>query len=184
MILSGHYNRQFREEEGIFDCPSCATKSRFGLFRSYRYFHLYFIPLVRQGIVAEWVQCDACKTRHPVTVLGREARMIGSAYDAGHRAGQSVAETIGNIVVLSETAADEIVRLRKTSKYGADIVTRIMPDDARPNGVLIKFDYALADGSDWIGQSRSIAIVVDKRDAPQLHGCTIDYRDGAFCQAY
>src|SRR5208337_3569559 len=40
------------------------------------------------------------------------------------------------------------------------------------------FDYALADGRDWIGESRGIGIIVDRRDAPLLLGRTIDFLNG------
>lgn len=42
------------------------------------------------------------------------------------------------------------------------------------------FDIDVADGFDWVGESQGIPIVVDRRDAPELRGATIEFRGGEF----
>ncbi|MEZ6112717.1 MAG: hypothetical protein R3C99_17155 [Pirellulaceae bacterium] len=59
-------------------------------------------------------------------------------------------------------------------------VVRVTPDISDYRKVTIQFDFALADGRDWIGQSQGIPIVVDREVAPELQGRIIDFRDGDF----
>ena len=92
----------------------------------------------------------------------------------------SPTDNFGNIISLTDAAVAEIKRRHKRGQFDSDVVVRVEPDRSEVRKVSIAFDFALADGRDWIGQSRGIPIVVDRAIAPQLHGSTIDFRDGVF----
>ena len=118
----------------------------------------------------------------PLTVLAINAPAVGSVMDAGEEAGCSISSNLGNVIASSETAAQEILRRHFSGKFKTKPVVRITPPLSPDEGYLVGFDYALANGRDWIGESRGIGIIVDRRDAPLLLGRTIDFRNGIFCE--
>ena len=180
MIIWGHCNRDRTEDTGQFQCPQCNSQCGFTLIRTWQYFHLYFIPVAKQELVGERIQCDNCNNAFPITVLAGMAADIASAFDAGNGTARLVSDNFGNVIDLTDVAIDEIRRRHTAGRFDADVVVRASPDPSEFRKVMIQFDYALADGRDWIGQSQGIPIVVDREVAPELQGCTIDFREGAF----
>jgi hypothetical protein len=180
MIIWGHYNRNRKEDTGQFRCPQCDSQSGFTLIRTWKYFHLYFIPVAKQELLGERIQCDNCNNAFPITVLAGTAADIKSAFDAGNGMAHSVSDNFGNVVDFTDAAIDEIRMRHADGRFDADVVVRVTPDPSEYRKVMIQFDFALADGRDWIGQSQGIPIVVDREVAHEMQGCTIDFRDGYF----
>ena len=122
----------------------------------------------------EIVRCTSCGANLPITVLAADAPVVTSVMDTGDEAGPSVSTNLGNIVELSEAAAHENLRRFFSGKFNGKPVVRITPPLSPGEGCMVGFDFALADGRDWIGESRGIGIIVDRRDTPRLLG--IDHR--------
>ncbi len=183
IIFFGTRSQVRREDTGEFTCPHCGTTTGFTLYRTYSCFHIYWIPLFRLGMLAEHVCCDSCHREYPVAVLASCATEVDSPYSAGAKAGNSVADCLGNIVSLTEAAAYELRRRIGEARFEGDAVVRITPDDSHGPTYSVGFDYAAADGRDWLGESQGLPIAIDRRDAPALHGKHIDYRDGVFGDA-
>jgi Fe-S cluster assembly iron-binding protein IscA len=180
MIIFGHYNRDRIEDTGQFQCPQCNATCDFTLIRTWSYFHLYFIPIAKQALVAERIQCGNCYHSFPITVLAGVAAEVTSAFPADNGIAPSISDHFCNVVEFTDSAIEEIRRRHAAGRFGADVVVRVTPDRSEYPKVMIQFDYALADGRDWIGQSHGIPMVVDREYAPELQGSTIDFRDGNF----
>ena len=180
MIIWGHYHRDRCEDTGTFDCPTCGTPQPFDFVRTYRYFHIWFIPLFSKGAVAEHVVCSACESHHSIGVLSKQAAPIDTVSFAASDAGRSVREHLGNIVDLSPEAVAAIERRREQGGYDRDVAVRIEPEDVIQRICRVGFDVPEADGRDFIGESSGLTILVDRRDASQFQGATIRYRDGQF----
>ena len=178
MIIWGHYNRDRPEDTGRFQCPQCDHDSDFTLIRTWKYFHIYFIPLVKQKLLAERIQCRNCTNAFPITVLAGTAHDITSAFEAGDV--RSISDNFGNVIELTESAIEEIQQRHAKGQFDDDVVVRVEPDRSEHRKVTIAFDFPLADGWDWIGESNGIPIVVSRDVAPELQGCTIDFRYGDF----
>ena len=103
-----------------------------------------------------------------------------SAFEAGQPSDGSATGTFGNVISLSEAAETEIVKRRLIGGFSPDVAVRITPDNS-DSCYSVAFDDAIADGRDWIGHSRGVAIVIDRRDTPLLLGKTIDFRGNNFC---
>ena len=183
IIFFGTRSRVCREDTGKFTCPHCNSETGFTLVRTYSYFHIYWIPLFRQGVLAEHVQCASCRRNFPVAVLASSATQVDSPFAAGAASGDSLAECLGNIVSLTEAAAQELRDRITKGGFDSEVVVRITPDNAHSAVYSIAFDYATADGRDWLGLSQGLPIAIDRRDAPALHGKCIDFRNGVFCDA-
>lgn len=182
MILFGTTTRERNAETGHFHCPACQQDSSFTLIRTSAYFHLYFIPVFPTGTVGERVQCDSCGNCYSVSILA-----ISSAQETGaplpDGLGRSATEQVRNIVELSDAAYDEVLQRFRASGFDSDVVVRIAPIDTEPSKVQVAFDYALTDGRDWLGQSKGIPIVIERKAAELFLGRSIDYRDGEFLLA-
>lgn len=182
MIHWGHYHLERREDTGHFDCPQCEGDQTFTLLRTWNYFHIYFIPLLKQQLVAEKVLCNRCSSAFPITVLSKAAKTV-TAFDADRDGAHSFFDNFGNVIEFTDAACEEIKRRLSAGKFGAEAVVRITPDSMAPNHVGVLFDFALADGRDWIGKSRGIPVVVDRNDARELQGAKVDFRDGTFVRS-
>lgn len=180
MLIWGHCNCDRNEDTGQFWCPGCDYECEFTLIRTWKFFHLYFIPLVKQYLLGERIQCRTCKNAFPITVLAGTAAQITSPHDAGSGIARSLSDNFGNIVDLTDSAVDEIRRRHAAGQFDADVVVRVSLDRAEYRTVTIQFDFVLADGRDWIGQSKGIPIVVDRDMASELQGFTVDFRHGEF----
>ena len=183
MIFWGNLDIERQEETGQFSCPSCSSASQYSIGRTYRYFHICFIPLARGSIIDQAVYCTTCNVKHSIAVLAGRAQPVRSAFEAGQFDNGSASASLGNVVSLTPQAAVEIRRRRALVSYGSEVVVRITPNDKARNEYQVAFDFPLADGQDWIGMSEGVPIVVDRRDAPLLLGRTVDFRDGKFCDA-
>lgn len=180
MIIWGHYNRQRPEDTGHFDCPQCDQNRGFTLLRTWKYFHIYFIPIVKEELVAEDVVCQECGGAFPVTVLVAGADDKSYAFMEGIGGPESVLDNIKNVVEFTDAALEEILQRYAMGKFDDDVAVRVEPDRSGPRAVRIAFDLALADGRDWIGQSQGFPIVIDRRVASELEGSIIDFNDGEF----
>ncbi len=179
------YQTERCEDSGQFVCPECGARSSYDLYRTYRHFRFYLmiIPIIHsKELFGETVRCKACGVRLPITVLAIDAPVVGSVTDAGTDAGCGISRNLGNVIELSEAAAQEILRRHFSGEFHGKPVVRITLPLSPDEGYMVGFDYALADGRDWIGESRGIGIIVDRRDAPLLLGRTIDCRNGVFCE--
>jgi Fe-S cluster assembly iron-binding protein IscA len=180
------YYTEIDEDSGQFHCPHCGPNSEYDLHRIYRHyrFSLLFIPISHSTeLYSESVNCKACDKEYPITVLANLARKVDAALEDESQAEVGIRSNLGNLVELTEAAAREILRRRLVGKLHTDVVVRIAPPSRPGEGYNVGFDYALADGRDWIGESRGIGILVDRRDTRWLTGRIIDYRDGVFCDA-
>ncbi|MBC8353504.1 MAG: zinc-ribbon domain-containing protein [Planctomycetes bacterium] len=84
MIIWGNYDRDRNEDTGRFECPQCGSETDFTLVRTWNYFHIYFIPIAKQQLVAERILCEECNIAFPITVLAGNAQMVESAFGSGH----------------------------------------------------------------------------------------------------
>jgi len=180
MIVFGYTTSDRLETGGTFLCRACQSESTFFMRRTYRYFHLYFIPLWRLQLIAEAVECGSCRSVLPVTVLSVQAHAVTSPFESGQDAGAGVNENLGNVVTLTERAVAEIARLHSDGNWTTEAAVRITPDGR--DTFTVAFDYPLTDGRDWLGESHHIPLLVDRRDAPLLWGKTIDFQNGRFCE--
>jgi Fe-S cluster assembly iron-binding protein IscA len=180
MSIWGSYDLDQEVDSGRFYCPQCDVSQNFTLVRTWSYFHVFLIPLVRDQLVSERVVCNGCDSAFPITVLGSQAKSISAASAAGAADSHLLADNFGNIVELTTSAIEEVKRLHREGQLEPDVVVRIEPDTREPYKITVAFDFALADGRDWIGESQGIPIVVDRRVAPELQGSTIDFTNGVF----
>ena len=162
MIFWGSVERHHYEDSGTFHCPSCEAESDFSLMRTWSYFHVYFIPLAKQRLISEQIQCHACSTIYPLTVL---ANSLTEGPLPGEFQAKSVSDNFGNVVSLTPSAVEEIQRRHTEAEFDPDVVVRVEPDPLSPRSVKVTFDFALADGRDWIGESNGIPVVVSREDA-------------------
>jgi len=172
--------RELNEDYGSFECPRCEREFEYRLIRTWSYFHLFFfIPVCKEHLISEHVRCSNCGEHFPVAVLAAGAQMVeaGAALQPVDR---SVQGSIGNVVELSEAAVEEIRRRHGAGEFEPDVVVRVEPHQTSRHQLKVAFDFALADGRDWIGQSDGIPVVVDRRIAGTIHGVVVDFRDGEF----
>ena len=54
---------------GLFDCPYCKSQKPYQKYKVWRFFALYFIPLIPLGSRGEFVSCRECGVRYPADVL-------------------------------------------------------------------------------------------------------------------
>ncbi len=184
MFHWGYDYRDHREGSGQFTCPRCLASTGYGIYGVYCHYHFNFaiIPLLwKKERVGEKVKCDACGADLPVTVLATDAPAVRATPDACPRGGAGIHQNLGNVVELTDAAAREIIRRLFSGKFGRDTVARIRPAESPRSGYRVALDYALADGSDWLGESKGIGIVVARSEAASLLGRTLDFRDGIFC---
>lgn len=184
MVGWGCEYRDRREESGEFTCPKCLAATRFTLYGVYRHEHLHIggipIPLGKLR-VGEKVRCDACGAELPPTALAVNAPVVQRTAEACREAEPGIHENLGNVVQLTDAAAREILRRMFSAKFGPDTVARLTVAESPDSGYGVAFDYALADGNDWLGESRGIGIVVARHDTSALLGRMIDFRGGIFC---
>jgi hypothetical protein len=180
------YYTELDEDTGQFHCPGCGQKSEYDLHRKYRHYQFWLlcIPISHSTeLYSEAIHCKGCDKRYPVTVLANVAPRVDPTLVDESEAEGGILCNLGNLVELTDAAAREILRRRLVGKLRADVVVRIAPPSRPGDGYNVGFDYALADGRDWIGESRGIGILIDRRDTRWLTGRIIDYRDGVFCDA-
>jgi Fe-S cluster assembly iron-binding protein IscA len=173
------------EDPGQFICPECGVLSNYDVVRTYRHFRFYLMifPIVQsKELYDEAVRCTTCGANLPVTVLAVGAPTIGSMLEVEAYAHSGIHCNLGNVVALSDAAAQEILRRHFSGEFESKPVVRIAPPRLPEEGYAVGFDFALADGRDWIGESHGIGILVDRRDAPRLLGQIVDFRNGIFCE--
>jgi len=185
MLIFGYYPSERAEPAGPCRCPRCKRETAFLAYRRFRRSHLYFVPLpfTLRELPAETAECGACGAQYPIVILAAAAGRVGTPLEAGLAVCDGVVDQFGNIVELTDAAASEIIRRLDAGKYDDEVVVRIRPDASHASEFQVQFDYAMADGQDWIGRSHGLTIVVERREAAQLHGRKIDYRDGRFRDA-
>jgi Fe-S cluster assembly iron-binding protein IscA len=183
MIICGFSQRDRTEVAGRFYCPRCGHDRDFELIRTWTYFHLYFLPIVKTGLVAERILCGGCHTTFSIALLAGNAGKLPSAFEAGMDVADSLSDQLGNVVDFTDAAVEEVWRRHREGRFGDDVVVRVDSDPSESRRVPVSFDFPLANGCDWIGHSNGISVVVDRRVASDLKGRTIDFRDGDFVLA-
>lgn len=181
MIIWGYCDRDVNEETGDFACPACGKRCEFTLIRTWKYLHVYFMPLLKQELLGEQVLCSECSGTFSITVLTADARSV-SSFETNDIP-DSTAENFGNVVALSDSAVDEIRRRHRVGGFDSNVAVRIEPQPGQPKEVLVTFDIPLADGRDWIGESQGIPVLVDRRAAAELNGQRVEYSNGVFILA-
>lgn len=63
MILWATEARLQEVERGEFFCPHCERQRRYRYFHVPTYFTLLSLPLFKNGLVADYVECSRCKRR-------------------------------------------------------------------------------------------------------------------------
>jgi Fe-S cluster assembly iron-binding protein IscA len=183
VILFGTCNVERHVDQGKFVCPRCSVSTPYALIRAHEYLPVYFIPILQQRIVAEQLRCLAGNHRFPLTALATTGPLISSQLELFRERTQPTTTSVGNVVTFTLAAVDELKRRHTTGQFSSDAVVRVSPEELDGKGYLVAFDYAEADGRDWIGESHGIPIVVDRSEAHLLVGKTIDFREGHFCNA-
>ncbi len=184
MIHWTEYQTEERGALGRFICPQCGADAAYEVRRIFSHcrFYVIVLPIAHsKAIFDESVRCTSCGARLPITALAADAPVVNVSADEGAERGE-IATSLGNVVVLSRSAAQEILRRFFSSKFKGKPVVRITPPLSADEGYLVGFDVALADGRDWIGESQGIGIVIDRRDTALLLGRTIDFHNGIFCE--
>jgi Fe-S cluster assembly iron-binding protein IscA len=180
----GWFFRECLEQTGQFVCPKCLAKAEYGVYVVYRCYHfdILFIPVLwGKDRYSESVYCDACDAQLPLSVLAADAPRVTPGQGGLESSEPGLSQNLGNVVTLTDAAAREILRRILCGKFGPDTVARVAPPDASGSGYRVTLDYALSDGSDWIGESHGIGILVSRRDASVLAARTIDFQEGVFC---
>ena len=85
-----------------------------------------------------------------------------------------------DLLTVSDDALAEIQARILKGKFPSEIGVRISPTKWADDDVEISFDYPVSDGRDWVGESRGLLLLVDKKDEDQLSGCQLNFRDDAF----
>ncbi len=179
------YQTERCADSGQFVCPECRAHATYDIYRTYRHFRFYFLifPIVEsKELFGETLRCKECGAALPISVLAAGAPAIDSVSAWDTDIGSGIGFNLGNVVALSDAAAQEILRRHFSGRFKAKPVVRIGPARSTDKSYMIGFDFALADGRDWIGESHGIGIIVDRRDAPLLLGQIIDFRGGVFCE--
>jgi len=164
---------------GAFDCPQCECRRSYEYVRVVRFRSFPFF-VAEIGTVREFVRCYGCRADYDLTVLNESsdgAPLIVPAswkLNSDPGAGQD-----RQVVELSEAAADELRRRMVVGRFDPTIAARIIPH-AAGNGCEVRFDFPYSDGHDFLGRSRNIAVLVDRKDAEFLEGATVDFCDGQF----
>ena len=182
MFGLGHHQSERLEQKGSFLCPRCHRTAEYGIYGVYSHFHahVFIIPVWSEHRVGEKLRCHACRAILPISVLAGHAPTVPVAHS--DEAGKSgVFQNLANVVQLTDAAAQEIRRRLVAGEFAADTVARLQATDGSGSGYQVTFDYAVADGSDWIGESHGIGILVNRRETSSLLGRTIDFRRGIFC---
>jgi len=69
MIIWGTKGRRDYLTYGQFHCPKCDAIRRYAHVRVAKYFTLFFIPLFRLETLAEYIECEKCRTAFDPRVL-------------------------------------------------------------------------------------------------------------------
>ncbi|QDU94928.1 hypothetical protein [Lignipirellula cremea] len=180
MIIWGNIELEKQEEVGDFHCPACNCERKFELLRTRDCFHLFFIPLGQGELLQERIRCQSCRRPYPVTLLAWSAPTLASPEEAARPASEFLLSNFGNVVALTDSAAEEIRRRHLEGDFETSLAVRIEPVSRADKEIAITFDTPIADGRDWLGAAHGLPLVVDRRSAPDLVGTTIDFRDGQF----
>jgi len=70
VIVLGTTGVTYPKGGGSFRCPACARERPYRRKRIRRFFTVYFVPLVPLDLIAEFVECRACRGRFKVAVIG------------------------------------------------------------------------------------------------------------------
>jgi iron-sulfur cluster assembly protein len=83
-------------------------------------------------------------------------------------------------VQLTERAALEVKRAKENNKYGEDMFVRVGIAAGGCSGFSyrLNFDSNFDETKDSKSEQHGVAVVVDKKSALLLDGCTVDYYEG------
>lgn len=87
-----------------------------------------------------------------------------------------------SVVSLTEKAAENATRIMQERGFPHGSGLRLEVEGKAPEQrYIIQYDDTpTSDGSDWVGTSHGIPILVSKRLAPQVEGMTIDFQNGDY----
>ena len=112
MIIWGSRGREKTIAKGQFHCPRCQQIRQYEQKKIGKYFTLYFIPLFETQKLAEFVECQFCRTPFELSVLeyddsaAKSLQKFIAMIDEGLEAGLPVQSVYNHLV---EEGADESV---------------------------------------------------------------------------
>ena|ERR1700690_1537429 len=69
MVILGSIEKQQQISEGHFFCQSCNNIRPYKWQRAASYFTLFFIPLIKTKTLADYVECQVCKSYYEPNIL-------------------------------------------------------------------------------------------------------------------
>lgn len=69
IILFGTRNITYKKDKGSFYCPHCRETLGYHKKRIRQFFSLFFIPLIPLKLIAEFIECNKCKSTFTLEVL-------------------------------------------------------------------------------------------------------------------
>ena len=69
MIIFGSTSKTNTESSGEFHCPHCNSKKPYDFRVTYKYGHIYWIPLFKGEELGRYVECTTCNNKYNDTVL-------------------------------------------------------------------------------------------------------------------
>jgi zinc-ribbon family len=69
MVILGSIEKQRQISEGQFFCQKCNNISPFKRQRASSYFTFFFIPLIKIKTLADYVECQVCKSYYGPKIL-------------------------------------------------------------------------------------------------------------------
>jgi len=82
MIIFGTRGVTYNNTEGRFHCPRCKSEQGYHQKRVRRFFTLYFIPVIPLDLLAEYIDCDACRSTWDNEVLAYNPAAENKAFEA------------------------------------------------------------------------------------------------------
>jgi uncharacterized tellurite resistance protein B-like protein len=82
MIIFGTRGITYNNAEGRFHCPRCRSEQGYHQKRVRRFFTLYFIPVIPLDLLAEYIDCDACRSTWDNEVLSHNPAAEKKEFEA------------------------------------------------------------------------------------------------------
>lgn len=80
MIIVGTLGIPFTRETGKFYCPHCRTEATYRERYVRNFLTIYFIPLIPLNRGEEYVDCDVCRRKFPLSALEHDADDVKLAF--------------------------------------------------------------------------------------------------------
>lgn len=171
LLIFGIKVRHVPMEAGTFHCPDEGGDRGYTLLEARRWFTLFFIPLIKLGLLGYVVQCDSCnrhydqRTLHLPTSASMEHKIeVGARALFG-----SLAESYSH----PERVASALERFLGCPAYcAADLVahSRIQTAAQRHEALVAAGEVLDSPGREGLLLSAASAVVVDDRISPCHRG--------------